>query len=70
MLLQGLNLDRPVRAKRVCSTDTPVNPPTSYVRSPAYKRIGIIGGVALLRREAQAFAQASEGRAPGDPGAF
>ncbi|GBF89136.1 hypothetical protein Rsub_01853 [Raphidocelis subcapitata] len=35
--------------------------------SPTYKRIGIIGNLAMLRREAAAYAAAAEGRGPGDP---
>ncbi|KAI8476445.1 MAG: Fanconi anaemia protein FancD2 nuclease-domain-containing protein [Monoraphidium minutum] len=35
--------------------------------SPVYKRIGIVGGLAMLRREAAAYAAAAEGRGPGDP---
>jgi hypothetical protein len=37
-------------------------------RSPVYKRIGIVGGLAMLRREAAAYAAAAEGRGPGEPG--
>jgi len=36
--------------------------------SPVYKRIGIVGNLAMLRREAAAYAAASEGAGPGEPG--
>lgn len=36
--------------------------------SPVYKRIGIVGNLAMLRREAAAYAAAAEERGPGDPG--
>jgi hypothetical protein len=38
-------------------------------RSPTYKRIGIIGNLAMLCREAAVYAAAVEGRGPGNPGA-
>ncbi|KIZ01502.1 hypothetical protein MNEG_6459 [Monoraphidium neglectum] len=37
--------------------------------SPVYKRIGIVGGLAMLRREAAAYAAAVEGCGPGEPDA-
>jgi hypothetical protein len=36
--------------------------------SPVYKRIGIVGNLAMLRREAAAYAAAAEGHGPGEPG--
>jgi hypothetical protein len=42
--------------------------PCLLSRSPVYKRIGIVGGLAMLRREAAAYAAAVEGCGPGEPG--
>lgn len=46
----------------------PAEHPLPTARSPVYKRIGIVGGVAMLRREASAYAAAAEGHGPGDIG--